>query len=115
MQRLYIAVLSAALFALVGCGDDYGEPCQLPGSVSVEAYCGSTVAEEGDSTATCVFTNSAECSSRMCAQYIGSSNYCTIECNSDEPSSCPGTSFCQAVPASDLGFCVPASIQSEVE
>ena len=100
---------------LAGCGDDYGEPCSLPSSASFEAFCGSTEGETGDSTATCVFTNSAECSTRMCATYIGSSHFCTIECNPDADSSCPSNSFCQAVPASDIGFCVPARIQDEVE
>ena len=116
MQRLQFLLLTAALLLFAGCGDDYGEPCSLPESATIEAYCGTTQGEEGGSTtATCVFTNSAQCSSRMCATYIGSSHFCTIECDPDNASSCPSDSFCQSVPASEIGFCVPASIQNEVD
>jgi hypothetical protein len=115
VNRLHLLLLSAGLLVLVGCGDDYGEPCSLPQSATIDAYCGTTEGEEGDSTATCVFTNSAQCSSRMCATYIGSSDFCTIECDPDNESSCPGDSFCQGIPAASIGFCVPISIQNEVD
>ena len=115
MQRLQLLLVTAAVFALAACGDDYGEPCDLPQSTTVDAYCGSTEDDEGDSTATCVFTNSAQCSSRMCATYIGSTDFCTIECDPDVDTSCPSDSFCQSIPASDIGFCVPVRIQNQVD
>ena len=113
MKPLFLCTLALALY---GCAEDYGEPCDLPESRVVEAYCEPAVdQEEGATSATCVFTNSSQCSSRMCARYIGSRDFCTQECDAEEEGSCPGGSYCQIVPANDLAFCVPEFILESVQ
>lgn len=116
MTRSLLPVLALAALPLVGCADDFGEPCELPASGQIQAYCeASETAEDGGTNATCVFTNSADCESRMCARYIGSSDFCTIECDPAVENACPGDAFCQVIPGGGGGFCVPARVLNEID
>lgn len=115
MLRSQYALLLFATAALVACSDDYGQPCDLPNSGTISVFCGHE-SDQGETTssATCLFTNSTQCETRMCARYIGSSDFCTKSCDPDDESSCPVDSFCQTVPATTLAFCVPESIAESV-
>lgn len=112
-----VIVLAAALAALLigACEDDYGEPCDLPTSAAVEAYCEPTEDENGATTATCAFTNSTQCETRMCATYIGSRGFCTMDCDPEAADGCPSGSLCLAMPATGVAFCVPENILESVE
>jgi hypothetical protein len=111
MARLFRLTLRAALllvpFALVGCADDYGEACDMPNTPSFNAACASTENNDG----TCTFRNAPECSSRLCARYQGSRDFCTVACDVEVENSCPGDSICYA-PAgrASRAICVPRDI-----
>ncbi len=108
--RIVIASFALVVTGFVsGCADDYGEACDMPNTVEFEVACASS--EDGTNAGTCVFRNSADCSTRICARYQGSSDFCTQECQLDDPSSCPSDSVCYA-PANreSQAICVPNSV-----
>lgn len=109
-RSFVILLLGTAALLVTACADDYGEPCDLPQSGAIQAFCEPEVGEDGSSSATCVFTNSTQCETRMCATYIGSEGFCTTECTPGEEGTCAAGSICQAIPATDLAFCVPPRI-----
>jgi hypothetical protein len=93
--------------ALAACTDDFGEPCDMPNTPEFNALCASD--PERGTDATCVFSNSAQCSSRVCARFQGSTDFCSDFCTTDEE--CPGTAVCYAPPgAPGQAFCVPADV-----
>jgi hypothetical protein len=96
---------------LLGCADDYGESCDMPNTALFNAACNSSDGNQG----TCVFRNSPDCSTRICARYQGSTDFCTQECDTADASSCPGDSVCYA-PANRVAdaICIPQSILDEV-
>ncbi len=109
-----LALVTALLFG--ACADDYGESCSLPDSAQVQTFCEAAENDDdGARSATCVFTNSPSCDSRICARYIGSEDFCTIECDPEQAGDCPGDSFCQVVPSRGLAFCVPQEILESIE
>lgn len=110
-NSLSILLVVGAFSALAAaCSDDYGEACDLPASGNIRAFCDEDATEEeGGTSATCVFTNSAQCDTRMCARYVGSRDFCTMDCDPAEGSGggCPSGSLCATIPSTDLAFCVP--------
>ncbi|MCB9531635.1 MAG: hypothetical protein H6698_08000 [Myxococcales bacterium] len=107
MPRLTLSALAAlAAFALLGCSDDYGETCSLPDSPTIGRFCDSTADGDNGTVATCVFTNSADCSTRMCAQVEGQAAYCTQSCDAASGTGCPADSYCVAIPGQNDGYCV---------
>lgn len=104
--RALLSLLLAPL-ALLACADDFGETCEMPNTPEFSALCDAD--PERGTDATCVFTNSAECSSRVCARFQGSSDFCSLDCAVDED--CPGSAICYLPPGSPgNGFCVPADV-----
>ena len=84
--RLLASLLTAAaLFA--GCGDNYGDPCNLPRMVEENCASGSS-----DTHINCVMTDNLECGSKICAVYQDSSPYCTLDCAAD--ADCPAGNVC---------------------
>lgn len=103
-----LALASLLASTLVACGDDFGQSCDMPNTPQFNALCGGD--SETGSDATCVFTNNPQCSTRACARYQGSSDFCTVLCDPNAPS-CPSNGVCYAQPGRpNDGFCVPLSI-----
>ncbi len=98
-----------------GCADDFGEPCDMPQTADFERLCGAGTIGDATTDATCVFSNNAQCSNRMCARYIGSRDFCTESCDPADPESCPGDAFCETIPSTGTGFCVPQSILESID
>ena len=113
--RCALAASGLALVALLAtaCADDYGESCDLPNTAAINALCD----PNGENNeATCVFRNSAQCSSRMCVRFQGIADFCSEDCSvAAGGEDCPGTSFCYPVPGGgdDEGVCVPESIADD--
>ncbi len=97
-------VAALAALALLACGDDFGEPCDMPNTPEFNALRNSAPDEGVD--ATCVFRNNAQCSTRICARFQGSADFCSADCDVDDD--CPGDAVCFAPPGDPGGaFCVP--------
>jgi hypothetical protein len=108
VRILLVAPTVLLASALSGCGDDFGQACDMPNTPQFNALCAAD--PETGSDATCVFTNNPQCSSRTCARFQGSSDFCTELCN-PTASECPGDAICYAQPGRpSQGFCVPAAI-----
>lgn len=108
MARHSILIAALAALALVACADDFGESCDMPDTPEFNALCSPD--PESGTDATCVFTNSAQCSSRMCARFQGSRDFCTEACTAETADSCPGSAQCFVPPGTTEGFCVPESV-----
>jgi len=109
LARLLLLAPALLSFVMVGCGDDYGESCSLPASDAIERLCGEVRGDDGTAVQTCVFTNSPECSSRMCAQYAGTSGFCSEPCDPAATDPCGTGSVCLEIPTRADGYCVPLS------
>ena len=97
------ALLTGALLTLTGCDDNYGDSCSFPQSEELEVAC----TDPGTGRlATCVYRRSSDCTSSICALYLGSDPFCTESC--EEDSDCPGTgSVCRTLSSgATVGFCV---------
>lgn len=106
---LYFVFFTAAL-ALAGCTDDFGTPCDFPQSPEVQEACGTQVDDLGNaSIATCVDNFNADCNSRICVSFQGSSPFCSDDCTSD--GDCDSDATCQ-IGSSGRGLCVPSFIYS---
>lgn len=109
------ALITFCVFAAMGlllsaCGDDYGESCDMPDTPAFEAACAAD--PEAGLEATCIFTNSAQCSSRICARFEGSTDFCTLDCDADDD--CPSGSVCHLPAGGRTAFCVPPAISESV-
>ena len=99
-------VLCAFVIVLGACSDDFGTPCNFHSSSEIEEYCGSTTTEAGNpSTSTCVDPINADCESRVCVIYQGSSAFCSKHCAED--GNCPGGSRCEHPLGATEGICIP--------
>jgi hypothetical protein len=116
MQIGFRAIIGFVAFAscafIVGCADDFGESCDMPNTALFNAACNSSDGNDG----TCVFRNSPDCSTRVCARYQGSTDFCTQECDPADPGTCPGNSVCYA-PANRAtdAVCIPQDILDQTE
>lgn len=112
-----LASLTFAVLGLVACNDDFGEPCTMPDTAEFEVLCDNAQNDGSETTSTCVFTNNAQCSTRMCARYLGEGDFCSQPCDlslEDPDADCPGSASCR--PAADgTGFCVPRRVVEVVE
>jgi hypothetical protein len=111
-NALSATLLCAALPLLSGCGDDFGQACEMPDTPEFEALC--SVAPDCSADAeclpTCVFANAPECSTRTCARYQGSRDFCTEACTPGSTNECPTDAVCYTTPGADEGFCVPLAV-----
>jgi hypothetical protein len=103
-QRLVVAsMLLAAASGLVSCADEeVGDACSLPSEIAEQ--CASD--DRAQSREICVFELSSDCSSQLCARYLGSEDFCTENC-APGSDSCGGDAVCVVAPGSAAGFCVP--------
>ena len=89
----------------------------MPDTAEFAALCDNDDSIDSATTSTCVFTNNAQCSTRMCARYLGEGDFCTQACDLalDDPNAdCPAAATCR--PAADgTGFCVPNDVIESVE
>ncbi|MFT4703078.1 MAG: hypothetical protein ACI81R_000767 [Bradymonadia bacterium] len=111
-RTLPLAALLLVTVFVAGCEDDFAEPCSMPDTALVEALCDSGTTGDSSTRATCVFRNNAQCSSRVCARYLGSEDFCSASCDvepDDPQSNCPSGAQCRAA-ADGQGFCVPSDI-----
>ncbi len=114
MTRHHVLLTACALLflgLLSACGDDYGESCDMPDTPAFEAACAAD--PEAGLEATCIFTNSAQCSSRICARFEGSTDFCSQECDVDADD-CPSGSICHLPAGGRTAFCVPPAIVDSV-
>lgn len=115
-MRILPALL--ALLALAACSDDFGEPCDMPNTAEFEALCDESIVNDTETSATCLFTNNAQCSTRICARFQGSRDYCSESCDASAAdggnSQCPGTAECRTA-ADGTGFCVPVDVLESVD
>ena len=72
---------------VLGCSDNFGEPCAVPRVV--EENCQSP--EPGSNT-NCVMTDNLSCDSRICAVWQDSAPFCTVDCQDD--ADCPDEASC---------------------
>lgn len=100
-------LLAASALLLTACGDEeVGDACDLPTPIA-EACADDPTA---NSSEVCLFERSADCSSRLCATYLGSSGFCTQTCDPASTDSCPSGSVCDKPANAEFGFCVPDAI-----
>lgn len=110
-RSLAVVALAFASVALTGCADDFGQACDMPNTPTFNAYCSAD--PSSGSNATCVFSNNPQCSTRICARYQGSSDFCSQMCDATlEVSECPGDAVCYTQPGQPAtsGFCIPLEI-----
>lgn len=106
MLKAWFLLVSSALL-LTACGDEeVGDACDLPAPIA-EACADDPTANTSE---VCLYKHSADCSSRLCATYVGSEGFCTQSCDPEVASSCPSGSVCDRPANADEGFCVPQSI-----
>jgi hypothetical protein len=110
----FISSVALALATLLSaCADDYGQSCDMPDSASFRAACDS---DEAGNDGTCLFRNSPECDTRLCGRYLGEGDFCTQECDIQDPASCPSDSVCfAAANRASNAFCVPNSVIESAE
>jgi hypothetical protein len=101
----FLLVATALLFT--ACGDEeVGDPCDLPAPIA-EVCADDPTALTSE---VCLYKHSADCSTRLCATYVGSEGFCTQTCDPDSAGSCPSGSVCDRPASAELGFCVPDAI-----
>lgn len=112
-----LVALCVAVLTLSACGDDFGTECSLPDNDSVRAACSGSAdggEDEGETTtasASCVVENVVECDSRICAQYRGSTPFCSERCSGAKDGSCPDGAFCaEYVVGTGKFYCVKSSL-----
>ena len=99
--------LVATTLLLTACGDEeVGDACELPAPIAELCADDSTAL----TSEVCLYERSADCSTRLCATYVGSEGFCTQTCNPDAAGSCPSGSVCDRPASAELGFCVPDAI-----
>lgn len=89
----------------------------MPDTAEFEVLCDDAETDGSETTSTCIFTNNAQCSTRMCARYLGEGDFCSQSCDlelEDPDADCPGSAECRTA-ADGTGFCVPARILESVD
>lgn len=112
LNTLSLAALCASLPFLASCGDDFGEACQMPETPEFEALCSPDpdCSADAECLPTCVFANAPECSTRTCARFQGSRDFCTETCTPGSTAECPSSAVCYTTPGASEGFCVPLDL-----
>jgi hypothetical protein len=106
MLKAWFLLVAAALL-ITACGDEeVGAACDLPAPIA-EACADDPTALTSE---VCLYKHSADCSTRLCATYVGSEGFCTQTCDPDSAGSCPSGSVCDRPASAELGFCVPDAI-----
>lgn len=90
----------------------------MPSTAEFEALCDASVVNDTETSATCLFTNNAQCSTRICARYQGSRDFCSDTCDPSAEdgghAACPGLAECRSA-ADGTGFCVPVDVLESVD
>lgn len=106
MLKAWFLLVASALL-LTACGDEeVGDACDLPAPIA-EACADDPTANTSE---VCLYMHSADCSSRLCATYVGSEGFCTQSCDPADAGSCPAGSVCDRPANAEAGFCVPDAI-----
>lgn len=96
---------AGAVLGLLGCSNDFGQPCELPQTEEFRRACETVApdpnAEERDteviseSKASCAVKNFAGCATRVCLVYRGSEPFCSEPCTTK--SDCEGSAECRPI------------------
>lgn len=109
--NIVFLLLGAGL--LVGCSEDFGTACDFPQAPEINEACSTRLDDQQNpSVTTCIDTFNADCSSRLCVSFQGSSAFCSESCSSE--GDCPSQATCQT--SSDgVGVCVPDFVLDAVQ
>ena len=100
-------LLAATALLFTACGDEeVGDACDLPTPIADACASDATAL----TSEICLYKHSADCSSRLCATYVGSAGFCTQSCDPELAGSCPSGSICDRPANAESGFCVPDGI-----